>query len=122
MKNKPIKKLSALACIVFMLCLLCSCVSADIVISGEAYESSATSTNYNDTTALIVNISSGTFHLDENCRYVLKTKEENTGEQTVVEESVNNPATSDNVISYIIMLFLSTIGLLSIFLNKKITN
>lgn len=77
MKNKPIKKLSALACIVFMLCLLCSCVSADIVISGEAYESSATSTNHNDTTALIVNISSGTFHLDENCRYVLKTKEEN---------------------------------------------
>lgn len=54
--------------------------------------------------------------------FTVKTKEENTGEQTVVEESVNNPATSDNVISYIIMLFLSTIGLLSIFLNKKITN
>jgi hypothetical protein len=77
MKNNPIKKLSTLVCIVFMLLLLCSCVGADIVISGSADKSSATSMNCNDTTALIVNISTGTFHLDENCRYVLKTKEEN---------------------------------------------
>ncbi len=79
MKNKFLKGLSAFVCIISALLLLCSCADADIVVSRDdgAKEQTGAPTQTEGIFALTVNISTGTFHLDEDCRYAQKAKEEN---------------------------------------------
>ncbi len=92
MKNKLVKNISAIACVLLTVLFLDSCESADIVVSRTNSELSYASTIEIGAFCVTVNISTGTFHLDEECRYVVKTKEENkkiiyyTDAQTVLED------------------------------------
>ncbi|MBO5006347.1 MAG: hypothetical protein J6C89_02780 [Clostridia bacterium] len=79
MKNKILKGLSAFACVISVLLLSCSCADADIVVScgGTETEQSEKILQTEKLFALTVNISTGTFHLSEDCRYAKNAKEEN---------------------------------------------
>jgi hypothetical protein len=55
--------------------LLCSCTAADIIVSAS--EDVKNRFPQDGGISLTVNISSGTFHIDGNCRYAVKIKEEN---------------------------------------------
>ncbi|MBO5023923.1 MAG: hypothetical protein J6D11_06415 [Clostridia bacterium] len=80
MKNKILKGFSAFVCLLVVAALLlCSCTDADIVISHESGAKAQSTQVMQETEkfSLTVNISTGTFHLSENCRYAEKTKEEN---------------------------------------------
>ena len=70
-------KITAIICLLMVFCIyFCSCTDADIVISaGESRESAAFPMH--NTVALTVNLSSGKFHTDENCRHAVNIKEEN---------------------------------------------
>ena len=58
--------------------LLSSCAEADVtVLRGESGAAGNRFPEKGSATALTVNISSGTFHLDGKCRYAEKMKEEN---------------------------------------------
>lgn len=77
MKNKLFKSVFATVCVLLSVILLCSCDSADIVVSRTNEATRQTSPPESGEVCVTVNISTGTFHLDEECRYVIKTKEEN---------------------------------------------
>ena len=70
-------KITAIICVLLVLCMgFCSCTDADIVVcAGQSRGSS--SFPIHSTVALTVNLSSGKFHTDENCRYAVTIKEEN---------------------------------------------
>ena len=57
--------------------LLSSCTKADITVNGGEESAKNNFPKTENTFVLTVNISSGTFHVDENCRYVKNMKEEN---------------------------------------------
>lgn len=57
--------------------LLSSCTAADITVKGGEGSAENKFPKTENAFVLTVNISSGTFHLDENCRYVKNMKEEN---------------------------------------------
>lgn len=57
--------------------LLSSCVKADITVTGGRESAENKFPQTEKAFALTVNISSGTFHTDENCRYAENMKEEN---------------------------------------------
>ena len=57
--------------------LLSSCTAADIIVTQGQGSAENKFPEEESAIALTVNISSGTFHLDENCRYVKNMKEEN---------------------------------------------
>ena len=72
MKSKIIFLIS---CALAMM-ILTSCTDADVVIKhGESAADHCFPEE--GSVSVIINISSGTFHLDENCRYVVGMKEEN---------------------------------------------
>ena len=73
MKIKKIL-LSFLAAAVLM---LSSCTEADITVHAGEGSAENKFPETENKFVLTVNISSGTFHLDENCRYVKNIKEEN---------------------------------------------
>lgn len=79
MKTKKTLDFLAFIFIIFICAALCSCADADITVShGEKIVSEDISAeSVEGKLALTVNISSGTFHLDENCRYAANIKEEN---------------------------------------------
>lgn len=69
-------KIIAFALCALVLVSFSSCTDADVVINGG--ESNIKSNFPEEGSAsVIINISSGTFHLDEECRYVAGMKEEN---------------------------------------------
>ncbi|MGN1095234.1 MAG: hypothetical protein ACI4QR_02480 [Eubacteriales bacterium] len=70
----------AFLCIIIPICIaLSSCSAADIIIKvGENEFSCETSfTEHAGNTEAVVNVSSGTFHLDKECRYAANISEEN---------------------------------------------
>lgn len=80
-KNRKYVDFFLLICIIlFILSMFYSCEKADIVISREDPAKTAGSESEiteNAGLEIVVNISSGTFHTDKNCRYVSAMKEEN---------------------------------------------
>lgn len=76
MKNEKRLAFSFFMCIILIIMMLSSCADADIVIShGERHHTTAVDTA--EYICVTVNISSGKFHLDENCRHAVKIKNEN---------------------------------------------
>jgi hypothetical protein len=57
--------------------MLSSCTEADITVKGGQGSAENKFPKEENKFVLTVNVSSGTFHLDENCRYVKNIKEEN---------------------------------------------
>ncbi len=72
MKMKTIAAFLAAAVI-----LLSSCTEADVTVRGGEGSAENKFPKTENAFVLTVNISSGTFHIDENCRYVKNMKEEN---------------------------------------------
>ena len=79
MKTKKTVAFLSFVCIIFICTALCSCADADItVLHGEKIVSEDISTESEEEKfTLTVNISSGTFHLNDDCRYAVNIKEEN---------------------------------------------
>ena len=69
------KRLAALA--IITVALLSSCARADITVKQGESRAENTFPENVGAFALTVNISSGTFHTDAECRHVKNTKEEN---------------------------------------------
>ena len=65
------------ALLALTLLLLSSCTAADITVTQGQGSAENKFPKEESAIALTVNISSGTFHIDENCRYAEKIKEEN---------------------------------------------
>jgi hypothetical protein len=61
----------------FSVMMLSSCTEADITVKGGQGSAENRFPKEENKFVLTVNVSSGTFHLDENCRYVKNIKEEN---------------------------------------------
>ena len=61
----------------FSVMMLSSCTEADITVKGGQGSAENKFPKEENKFVLTVNVSSGTFHLDENCRYVKNIKEEN---------------------------------------------
>lgn len=76
---KKILAFSAVICIIVSICtVFSSCEEADIIVSQVGHESyENTAAGLSGEITITVNISSGTFHLDENCRYAAKINEKN---------------------------------------------
>ena len=70
-------KMLALSLAAASVILLSSCAEADITVTRGQGSAENKFPKTETTYTLTVNISSGTFHLDENCRYVKNMKEEN---------------------------------------------
>ena len=79
MKTEKTLAFLAFICIIFICTAFCSCSDADIIVSyGENKNSESIAEGMLDgEVALLINISSGTFHLDEKCGYAANIKEEN---------------------------------------------
>lgn len=78
-KNRKYVDFFLLICIIlFILSMFFSCEKADIVIShGDSVKTTEIDSTAEEGMEIVVNISSGTFHTDKNCRYVSAMKEEN---------------------------------------------
>ena len=61
----------------FAVMMLSSCMKADITVRGGQGSAENKFPKEENKFVLTVNVSSGTFHLDESCRYVKNMKEEN---------------------------------------------
>lgn len=70
-------KMLALSLLAASAMLLSSCAEADITVTRGQGSAENKFPKTENTFVLTVNISSGTFHVDENCRYVKNMKEEN---------------------------------------------
>ena len=70
-------KRTAAAFIAAAVMMLSSCTEADITVKGGQGSAENRFPKEENKFVLTVNVSSGTFHLDENCRYVKNIKEEN---------------------------------------------
>lgn len=70
------KRLAAIL-LATVLFLLTSCTAADITVAEGEGKAENKFPQSEKRFALTVNITTGTFHLDEKCRYAEKTKEEN---------------------------------------------
>lgn len=70
------KKIFA-ALLVSVAAMLVSCTAADITVARGEGGNKNNFPEKGSTVALTVNVSSGTFHTDENCRYAKNIKEEN---------------------------------------------
>lgn len=80
-KNPKYVDFFLLICIIlFIMSMFFSCGKADIVISRDDSVKNSdigTENTISDGMKIIINISSGVFHADENCRYVSAMKDEN---------------------------------------------
>ena len=76
-QNKMRIKKIFVSFLAFAVILLSACTEADVTVRAGEGSSENRFPKTESAFALTVNISSGTFHLDENCRYVKTMKEEN---------------------------------------------